>query len=391
MVQRIIGTENKPIKLWLNDCEESALDQARNIANLPFVFKHVALMPDAHLGMGCPIGSVVATRDVVVINLVGVDISCGVGFFETDIPVDSVDKDTLKKIMGAIRQRIPMGLNGNHKEPINVGLMPELINMCPVVSSQWIKAAKALSTLGSCNHFGELQRNTKGNLCVMVHSGSRNLGKQVADYYDKKAQELNEKYFSKVPKEWKLAFLPMDSEEAHLYLNEMEYCMRFARTNRSLMLAEIELAISDYIGNLRITDRHDVHHNYARMEHHFGKNVLVHRKGATSASEGEIGLIPGSQGTKSYVVKGKGNPESFKSCSHGSGRAMSRSKARKELNLQKEIDLLDSRGIIHGLRSVNGLDEAPSSYKNIETVMAYQSDLVEIIDELTPIANIKGN
>jgi tRNA-splicing ligase RtcB len=224
------------------------------------------------------------------------------------------------------------------------------------------------------------------------------LGKQVADYYNKLAVELNRKWFSEVPKEWELAFLPVDSEEGQSYIREMEYCIEFALANRKLMMDRIKDIFyktdMTRIGIPRLSIEFEpminIAHNYAQLENHFGENVWVHRKGATLATKDTIGIIPGSQGTKSYIVKGKGNPESFMSCSHGAGRKMSRTQAIKELDLEKEIKTLDDLGIIHGIRNREDLDEAPSSYKNIDEVMENQKDLVEILVELTPLAVVKG-
>jgi tRNA-splicing ligase RtcB len=228
----------------------------------------------------------------------------------------------------------------------------------------------------------------------MIHSGSRNLGKKVADYYNKIAKELNYKWYSQVPKEWDLAFLPIETKEANDYIVEMQYCVDFALANRNLMMDRI---LDCFINTLKIDDLGckyggmiNIAHNYATWENHFGKNVMVHRKGATLAREGTIGIIPGSQGSKSYIVKGLGNKESFESCSHGAGRKMSRTKATKELNLQEEIKKLDDQGIIHGIRTEKDLDEASGAYKNIDEVMENQKDLIEILVELSPIAVIKG-
>lgn len=219
--------------MWLDEIEDGAIDQAKNLANLPFAYHHIAIMPDAHQGYGMPIGGVLATKDVVVPNAVGVDIACGVVAAKTS--VQEIDTDTLKQIMGKIRQVIPVGFN-SHKEAQSVDLMPMVQDMSPVISSQFEKARKSLGTLGGGNHFVELQKDTDGYIWVMIHSGSRNLGKQVADYYNRKAVELNEKYYSAVDKKQELAFLPLDTEEAHLYLAEMNYCVAYAYANRSRML-----------------------------------------------------------------------------------------------------------------------------------------------------------
>lgn len=224
----------------------------------------------------------------------------------------------------------------------------------------------------------------------MIHSGSRNLGKQVADHYNKLAVELNERWHSAIPKRWELAFLPLDSDEGQRYMTEMNFCIDFAFENRQLMMKRIITAFVDNVGNINFDPMINIAHNYARMENHFGKNVLVHRKGATSARQSEIGIIPGSQGSSSYIVRGRGNPESFESCSHGAGRRMGRKAAQRSLSLEDEIRKMDEKGIVHGMRNANDLDEAAGAYKDIDVVMAEQPDLVEPIVRLEPLAVIKG-
>jgi len=230
----------------------------------------------------------------------------------------------------------------------------------------------------------------------MIHSGSRNIGLKVANHYNKLAQKLNEKWHSSVPKKWDLAFLPMDSEEGKAYIREMNYCVDFALANRELMMDRVIECFRISLvkdGMVKIMDTEpmiNIAHNYARMENHFGSNVMVHRKGATLATKETIGIIPGNQGAKSYIVKGLGNPDSFNSCSHGAGRCMSRSQAKKDLNLEEQKKIMDDQGIVHGMRNIENLDEAPGSYKDISKVMSDHSDLVEILVELQPLASVKG-
>jgi tRNA-splicing ligase RtcB len=399
-MKKTILTEKIPIKLWLDDMEFGALQQAKNLANLPFAFKHIAIMPDSHQGYGMPIGGVLAANGVVIPNAVGVDIGCGMCAVKTSLT--EIDKDVLKKIMGEIRKAIPVGFN-KHKEAQDEKLMPEIKDYLwktdrktrmEVVGREFDNALKSLGTLGGGNHFIEIQKGfeMKDNkhIWIMIHSGSRNLGLKVADHYNKIAKELNAKWHSLIPKEHDLAFLPLDSEEGQAYLREMQYCVDFALANRKLMMDRICGIVGDIMNIPVVNPMINIAHNYASMENHFGKNVMIHRKGATLAREDTIGIIPGSQGSKSYIVKGKGNKDSFESCSHGAGRKMSRKKAIKELDLDFEKALLDNQGIIHGIRNQNDLDEAASSYKNIETVMKSQEDLVEILVELTPLAVIKG-
>ena len=213
----------------------------------------------------------------------------------------------------------------------------------------------------------------------MIHSGSRNLGKKVADYYNKIAVDLNEKWYSKIDKSHQLAFLPINTEEAKSYIHEMQYCVEFALANRNQMIERIKEIFTNEFPDISFGFSLNVAHNYAAMENHFKQNVMVHRKGATSARAEQYGIIPGPQGTKSYIVQGKGNPESFESCSHGAGRTMGRKQAIKELDLATEQALLDKQGIIHSINESPQLDEAPSAYKNIDVVMENQKDLVDIV------------
>jgi tRNA-splicing ligase RtcB len=376
------------IKSWCDAPEEGAIEQAKNLSRLPFAFRQICLMPDAHQGYGMPIGGVMATEDVIVPNAVGVDIGCGMCAVKTSLTAISVD--SLKKIMSETRKRIPLGMN-RHKEKQAVEFLPGCAsNDMPVVLSEYEKARAQVGTLGGGNHFIEIQKGDDSHIWIMVHSGSRNLGKQVADHYHKKAVAINERYFSQVLKGRDLAFFPLSSSEGQLYLNEMQYCVDFALANRKLMMDRIIAIFRETIGSVTFEPMINIAHNYARLEKHFGRNVLVHRKGATSAREGETGIIPGSQGTSSYIVRGKGNPESFMSCSHGAGRKMGRKQAERTLNLEVEKKRLDDRGIIHALRGISDLDEAAGAYKDIDIVMAEQADLVDILVSLEPLGVVKG-
>jgi tRNA-splicing ligase RtcB len=253
------------------------------------------------------------------------------------------------------------------------------------------KAAKSLGTLGGGNHFIELQTDLEGYLWVMIHSGSRNLGYQVAKYYNDIAKTLNQRWHSTIPAGYDLAFLPLESHQAQSYLAEMNYCVEYALANRTKMMGVVlNCLLSGFDQSFSYGTMINIAHNYARLENHFGKNVMVHRKGATSAKAGEIGVIPGSQGTASFIVRGRGNTQSFMSCSHGAGRKMGRKQATRELNLDEQKAILDDQGIVHGIRSSKDLDEAPGAYKDIETVMENQKDLVEIVTELHPLAVVKG-
>ncbi len=396
-MKNVITTEQKPIKLWLNDIEEGALEQAKNLANLPFIFKHIAIMPDSHQGYGMPIGAVMATQKVVVPNAVGVDIGCGMCAVKTSLT--ELDQDTLKKIMGGskefkggIRSKVPVGFSHRSKKQDDWLTDEEKGDLWgwSVIEKEYNSSLKQIGSLGGGNHFIEIQLGSDGFIWLMIHSGSRNIGFKVANHYNKLAVDLNDKWITAVPLKWQLAFLPLDSEEGQSYMKEMQHCVDFAFASRKLMMESVKNCIADVVGEIEFDEMIDVSHNHAIMEHHFGKNVMVHRKGATKAYKGQLGIIPGSQGTASYIVSGKGEPESFMSCSHGAGRKMGRKEAQRSLDLEVEKKMLDEMGVIHALRNKKDLDEAPGSYKDIATVMANQQDLVDIVVELKPLAVIKG-
>jgi len=377
--------------MWLEEIEDGAMEQIKHLADLPFAFSHIAIMPDSHQGYGMPIGGVLATRDVIIPNAVGVDIGCGMCAVKTSLI--ELNTETLKKIMGKIRETVPVGFN-HHKEKQDESLMPKGLDSYaerdyPVVNQEFQSALKSIGTLGGGNHFIEIQKGSDGHIWVMIHSGSRNFGLKIAEHYNKLAIELNKKWFSSVPEEWELAYLPLESEEGKAYIREMNYAVEFALANRKLMMERIKDIFSTET-KCSFDEMINIAHNYARLENHLGHNVMVHRKGATLADKDTIGIIPGSQGTKSYIVKGKGNVLSFKSCSHGAGRKMGRKEAERTLNLEDEQKKLDDQGILHAIRGKGDLDEASGAYKDISIVMKNQEELVEILVELQPLGVIKG-
>ena len=386
-MKAVIKTERIPIKLWLEEkqVEEGALKQARNLANLPFAFKHIAIMPDTHQGYGMPIGAILATKGVVLPNAVGVDIGCGICALRTNLKdIRTVD---LKEIMSIIRQTVPVGFK-HHENQQDAALMPEKTGYLPIVEQEYQSALYQIGTLGGGNHFIEIQKGSDGYIWIMVHSGSRNIGYTVANHYNNIAKEKNRTLGEKVPKD--LSFIPEDSEYFDLYWNEMNYCIAFALANRKLMMERVKLAFMEVRLEVKFENFINKPHNFAAREAHFGESVIVHRKGATRARKGEWGMIPGSQGTQSFLVKGKGDARSFESCSHGAGRLMSRAQARKTLDLKAERKMLTDQGILHALRNRGDLDEAPSSYKDIDEVMANQKALVDVQITLQPLAVIKG-
>jgi len=388
-MRRVIETGKVPVKLWTNEVEPGAMEQIMNLANYPFAFHHIAIMPDCHEGFGMPIGGVMATRGVIVPNAVGVDIGCGMFAVKTSLA--GIERKILETVTREIRSVIPLGFE-HHKKSQDIKYMPDLpVADLPVVRREYESARHQVGTLGGGNHFIEIQQGNDGHLWVMIHSGSRNLGKQVADEYNRLAKALNKKENIKNTWEKQLAYLYTDSEEGQRYIREMEYCVAFAFANRSLMMDTV-LGILDFMvkGPVEETDRVAIAHNFAALEKHFGQEIWVHRKGATPAFKGMRGIIPGSQGTESYIVMGKGNEESFSSCSHGAGRVLGRRQAVRHLNLQNEVERLEKKGIIHSIRRQKDLDEAPSAYKDIHRVIRLQEDLVDVLVELQPLAVVKG-
>lgn len=396
--EKIVVNSLEVLAEILDDPKHVWVEQIDNILHLPFIFKHFSQMPDGHMGYGMPIGGVLATKDVIIPNAVGVDIGCGMCVMQTTLRIEDIIpyKDpVIKTIMGEVRKIIPVGFT-HHKEKQSIGLMPDVRDRLveiDMIYKEYENALTQLGTLGGGNHFIEFQKDTEGFIWVMIHSGSRNLGYKVAKHYNNLAIELNNKYFSQVNPKWQLAFLPIDSEEAQMYISEMNYCVEFALANRELMMTRTKECIYNVMHNIldvKFYPNINIAHNYASLENHYGSNVWVHRKGATLAREGIIGIIPGSQGTNSYIVEGLGNSESFHSCSHGAGRILGRKQAKNTLDIEKEIQQLEDKGIIHSIRNKEDLDEAPGAYKDIKTVMNNQSDLVKIITELTPLGVIKG-
>ncbi|MBR4367650.1 MAG: RtcB family protein [Bacteroidaceae bacterium] len=383
---------NRPVKIWTDNVEESAMCQIENLTTLPFLFHHLAIMPDVHAGMGMPIGGVLACKNAVIPNAVGVDIGCGMCAVKTNWKVNEIPTTVIRKeIMAGIRKRIPLGMD-HHKEAQDERYLPEGhdIDKLEVVKRRQNSIRYEVGTLGGGNHFIELQRDDEDTLWIMIHSGSRNLGKQVGDFYNHIAKTLNTRYYSVVSPDIQLPFLAAETKEFGMYWNEMKYCIDFAFCNRKLMMERIEEVLADSLKGIEFEPMINIAHNYAAYEHHFGENVIVHRKGATLAREGVTGIIPGSQGTASYIVEGLGNPDSFCSCSHGAGRVLSRKMAIKTLDMQQELAQLEAKGIIHAIRSQNDMQEASGAYKDIEEVIANELDLVKVKTRLLPVAVIKG-
>ena len=314
--------------------------------------------------------------------------NCGMLAVRTNL--EEISIESLKKILSQIRTIIPLGFD-HHKQSQKHDIfdLPDWEETI-ICKQEYISAQKQIGTLGGGNHFIEIQKGDDGFIWFMIHSGSRNLGYKVANYYNKIANELCLKWKQdKIVKD-QIAILPIGNKETTDYIKEMNLCLKFSNANRDLMAKFIKEIILDICPNIIFDEPINIQHNYATLENHYGKNVWVHRKGATLARKNTIGIIPGSQGTSSYIVKGLGNEASMRSCSHGAGRRMSRTKAKQELDLKTEQEKLDKKGILHAIRGKNDLEEASSAYKDIDVVMEEQKDLVKILVKLQPLAVVKG-
>lgn len=377
-----------PIFTWGDSFEDSCFEQIGNLSKLPFAFHHVALMPDGHSGYGSPIGAVFASKGYIVPNIVGVDIGCGMYYLKTNIVAESVGEDNLKHLIGSLRRKIPVGQKVR-EEVVKLHVM-EIINE----SSTFFNERDFLSngTIGGGNHFLQFSEDDDGKLSVLIHTGSRNFGKKICDYYNERAKEEMARYFSSVPSDWDLNFFSANSSLGDAYIMQMNNAIMFAEINRQT-IAEITFTeIKNMFRNAEQTVGIECKHNYASRENHFGENVWIHRKGAIQAREGSLGIIPGSMGTPSYIVKGLGNKESFCSASHGAGRKMSRTEANKTFSVEEADKSIE--GVVYGRwsRGRKGevdISESPLAYKSIEEVMANQTDLVEIVSAMKPIGVIK--
>ena len=401
----------KPIRVWLENVEqieESCLEQAYHLADLPFLHKWVCLMPDTHTGKGMPIGGVIATKDVIIPNAVGVDIGCGMNFVSTNLLVEEIRKvestgngTLIQALNSDIMRNIPVGFQ-SHKERQPSRVLDqameqrELYETNPELFPLIEDAYYQVGTLGGGNHFIELQEDQNGFLGIMIHSGSRHFGKQICDVYHKKARELNDLWYSQVPDEYRLAFLPVNTKEGKEYIAWMRLALDYAFENRERMMARVKECVAGKIGKflgkqVTFSEEINCHHNYAVLENHYDANVWVHRKGATRVLKGELAVIPGAMGSYSYVVRGKGNPQSFNSSSHGAGRAYSRKGAMEAFSCEKVIRDLKDQGIVLGKnKKADVAEECRFAYKDIREVMKAQEDLVEIVTELKTVGVVKG-
>lgn len=389
--QIVIETANVPVKIWSKEIEAEAQKQLENTARLPFIFKHVAAMPDVHAGRGATIGSVIATKGAVIPAAVGVDIGCGMMAVKTDLIAAQV-AEKIAEIRHSIERSIPVGFESNRDLTHNVQTWKgwQTAEFMPQLGMKDIRKAMAqMGSLGGGNHFIEVCLDELNGVWIMLHSGSRNIGKVLAEKHIDMAKGLMKQMFIGLP-DPDLAYFAQGTAEFNHYVADVHWAQDYAMMNRQEMMNRIlkDLGFMFNEGKpIEPTFSVNCHHNYLEWEHHYGENVIVTRKGAVRAREGDFGIIPGSMGTKSYIVRGKGNPESFNSCSHGAGRRMSRTKARATFTVE---DLAKQTEGVECRKDIGILDEIPGSYKDIDTVMANQADLVEILYTLKQIACIKG-
>ena len=399
-----------PIKIWLEDegcLEESCLEQAYHLSQLPFLHKWVCLMPDTHTGKGMPIGGVIAAKDVIIPNAVGVDIGCGMDFVSTNIRVEDIRKiqtgngSLVQAMIGGIMRGIPL-----NTERYRVPQESKVLDLAKKEMEKYAENAELteliddgyfqVGSLGGGNHFIELQEDQQGFLCIMIHSGSRHLGKAICDHFHQKARELNRRWYSEVKEEYHLAFLPVSSREGQQYINWMNLALDYAFENRARMLDKTCGVVKELIGkhtglSVEFGTEINCHHNYAALENHYDANVWVHRKGATRVREGEMAVIPGAMGSYSYVVEGRGNRESFCTSSHGAGRRYSRSGAMKAFSTEQVMVDLKEQDVVLGKRKKNDVaEECRFAYKDIDLVMAQQQDMVTPVRKLRTVGVVKG-
>jgi tRNA-splicing ligase RtcB (3'-phosphate/5'-hydroxy nucleic acid ligase) len=381
-----------PVLSWANHpLQDQETKMARNVASLPFVFKHVALMPDVHLGKGALVGSVVATRDAIVPAAVGVDVGCGMGAIKMPFKATQVE-GKLKQIRRDIEAAIPVGFNDNKtidKEIYNWTGWDEFGGLHRGVQNQTKKALRQMGSLGGGNHFIELCFDSEDNVWLMLHSGSRGIGNMLAQAHINSAKDLAKLADIQLP-DPDLAYFVQGQPEFAAYWRDLQWAQEYARRNREVMMARFQRIVETHVAGGKATKpllTVNCHHNYAEKEVHYGEEVYVTRKGAVRAQADDYGIIPGSMGAKSFIVKGKGCAESFCSCSHGAGRLMSRNKAKNTFSLDDFIRQTDG---VECRKDEELIDEIPGAYKSIEQVMAAQSDLVDVVATLKQVLCVKG-
>lgn len=401
----VLSTDGVPIKMWTRGVpiEEAAEKQLRNVASLPFIHKWVAAMPDVHWGIGATVGSVIPTRGAVIPAAVGVDIGCGMMAVRTSLVASDLP-DNLHNIRTEIERAVPHGRtdNGGRNDrgawrdlpPEHAEAWAAMMERYAGIVAKHPRVGKGndsnhLGTLGTGNHFIEVCLDEEDAVWVMLHSGSRGVGNRIGSYFIDLARKDMQKWMINLP-DRDLAYFPEGTEHFGDYVDAVSWAQEFASVNRRLMMHSVVSAIAGTGEVPPFTDDVTVvncHHNYVSREHHYGENVLVTRKGAVRAREGDLGIIPGSMGARSFIVRGKGNPESFHSCSHGAGRAMSRAEAKRRFTVADHVAATEG---VECRKDADVIDETPGAYKSIDAVMAAQADLVDIVHTLRQVVCVKG-
>lgn len=382
-----LGTD-KIGKFWINgtnEMEDEAKEQLRNLLHLPMLHEHIAIMPNIYTGYGTPSGTIVALENAIIPVAIGPDIGCGIMCVTTNLVANTFSIQQIREIILLIKKQVPIGIGSRNK---NLTLLDNYNeNELTLLAKQ---NTDQIGTLGANSHYIELARNNSGNLCILIHSGSRYYGYFVCDKYNEIAQKQNMIYHSIVSPSWHLPFLPIGTFYFEKYFKEMKSAVKFASINREVLTNKVLEIIEKYSKTKLVTYLFDTVHNYASFENHFGKNVIIHRKGAVRIRKGQPALISGSQGSFSYIVKGLDSADSFDSCSCGVGRRFSITKARQVLDIKIEKKKLEDLGVVHSLQCSRDLGESPGAYKNIEHIIRNHENLIEIEDRLFPIACIKG-
>lgn len=397
-IQQTLLDGKVPVHIWTKDSEPLAIQQLSNISQMPFIHHHVAAMPDVHAGRGATIGSVIPTKGAIIPAAVGVDIGCGMNAVRTSLRAEDLP-ESLVSIRSSIERYVPVGFNIHLEDPVSRSGIKDLskgldriLDIHPDIGKMrkhgprdtWIRQ---LATLGGGNHFIELCLDEAGDVWVMLHSGSRGIGNMIGTYFIQLARRDMESQIGNLPDK-DLAYLTEGSKHFKDYVQSVEWAQDYALTNRREMMRLVLDSLVEYLPPFLVTkEAINCHHNYVSYEHHFGEDVFVTRKGAIRANLGELGIIPGSMGAKSFIVRGKGNEDSLCSCSHGAGRRMSRTKAKKLFSAE---DLVQQTQGVECRKDEGVIDEIPGSYKNIDEVMENQTDLVEVVHTLKQVLCVKG-
>jgi tRNA-splicing ligase RtcB len=396
-IKQTLNTQRVPVKIWTDDVDDRSKEQLINIATLPFIHHHVAAMPDVHLGIGATIGSVIATHKAIIPAAVGVDLGCGMVAARLSITANELDEKALQKVFDQISRDVPVGRNQHRDErvlvdavkPFEPGLKlltdrhPELLK----AFGKFSKWTNQMGTLGGGNHFIEVCLDETNQVWVMLHSGSRGIGNAIASYFIALARKDMERWMIPLP-DRDLAYFSEGSEHFADYVEAVHWAQDYAMQNRTSMLELVLAALQRHLPPFSVTtEAVNCHHNYVAQEHHYGENVWVTRKGAIRARAGDLGIVPGSMGARSFIVRGLGNPESFCSSAHGAGRKMSRTAAEKQFTVADMV--AQTQGVICR-KDKDVIDEIPGAYKDIDQVMANQADLTEILHTLKQVVCVKG-